>query len=531
MPRRAALRYGGEVTPRRALALTAAAAALGLGLGRAPTARADASAQRVVVDQAIVEPALVPGLARLRVHATAIDINGAIIDVDGDKRWTVQVGGSTRRDAVLVGQADAAAEPLALVLVIENAAEYAEDLEVLTAAVAEHLLADLPPSTMVGVQPYGDVLGPATRLGPAKAASAPVTALTAEAEPGAPALLDAVDRALTMLRKAKTSPPGLPLRKAIIVLSDGRDRDDDRARTTQLGQRAARDGVRIHTLGFSPSDTRRPLLSLGELSRQSLGTFRWIRSRGEQAVRDQVVRLRSELRDQYVLTLLAPASELASKKVVVKLTLADRELVSNEVKASPARCSTEPGADACATGYCVVGKCVERARGERGGALGLVLKIAGIAGAGVVVLGVLGWWMSRRTRVVAPAAAASMALPAQPATGAHLAAASGHLPRAASAPAVAGAQLYVLTGALAGTRVGLRHGFVLGALPACDLVADPSASPYHAQIVADDRFGWRVIDLGSTSGTFVNGVRIADQRLQHGVTIRVGSTEVRFLAQ
>lgn len=510
------------MTPRRAHALTAAIAALVLGGGR--QAHAEAPAQRVVVDQAIVEPALVPGLARLRLHVTAIDINGAIIDVDGDKRWSVQVGGATRRGALLVGQADAAAEPLAVVLVIETAAEYTEDLSVLTAGLAEHLLADLPPSTMVGVQPYGDVLGPATRLGPAKASAAPVTALTAEPEPGAPALLDAVDRALTMLRKAKTSPPGLPLRKAIIVLSDGRDRDDDRTRTTQLGQRAARDGVRIHTLGYSPSDTRRPLLALGELSRQSLGTFRWIRSRGEQALRDQVVRLRSELRDQYVLTLLAPASELANKKVTVKLTVADRELVSNEVKASPARCSTEAGADACDTGYCVGGACVQRARAESGSALGLMLKIAGGAVAGLLLLGLLGWWMSRRTRIVAPATSASMALPAQPA-------AAGPMPRAASAPVVAGAQLYVLTGALAGTRVGLRHGFVLGALPACDLVADPSASPHHAQIVADDRFGWRVIDLGSAGGTFVNGVRIVDQRLQHGVTIRVGSTEVRFLAQ
>jgi pSer/pThr/pTyr-binding forkhead associated (FHA) protein len=41
----------------------------------------------------------------------------------------------------------------------------------------------------------------------------------------------------------------------------------------------------------------------------------------------------------------------------------------------------------------------------------------------------------------------------------------------------------------------------------------------------------RVYDLNSTNGTFSNGVRITDYHLDHGATIRVGSTEIRFLSQ
>ena len=33
--------------------------------------------------------------------------------------------------------------------------------------------------------------------------------------------------------------------------------------------------MRIHSLAYSPADLRRPLLVLGELSKQSFGTFRW----------------------------------------------------------------------------------------------------------------------------------------------------------------------------------------------------------------------------------------------------------------
>jgi pSer/pThr/pTyr-binding forkhead associated (FHA) protein len=41
----------------------------------------------------------------------------------------------------------------------------------------------------------------------------------------------------------------------------------------------------------------------------------------------------------------------------------------------------------------------------------------------------------------------------------------------------------------------------------------------------------QIFDRGSTNGTFVNGSRITQLALQHGAQIRIGSTELIFLAQ
>jgi DNA-binding NtrC family response regulator len=71
-------------------------------------------------------------------------------------------------------------------------------------------------------------------------------------------------------------------------------------------------------------------------------------------------------------------------------------------------------------------------------------------------------------------------------------------------------------------------GLVLGADPACDLpIEDSAVSRHHASFtpVGD---GVRVVDLGSTNGTFVNGVKVRDAILALGATVRVGATHVTF---
>ena len=43
--------------------------------------------------------------------------------------------------------------------------------------------------------------------------------------------------------------------------------------------------------------------------------------------------------------------------------------------------------------------------------------------------------------------------------------------------------------------------------------------------------GFGIVDRGSATGTFVNGVRITEARLQHGNLIRIGASSLRYLVQ
>lgn len=61
------------------------------------------------------------------------------------------------------------------------------------------------------------------------------------------------------------------------------------------------------------------------------------------------------------------------------------------------------------------------------------------------------------------------------------------------------------------------------------VVGRSSVSRQHARLYQDNDQWW-VVDLGSTNGTFVNGVRVTQKMLDHGVSVRIGSTEIRFLA-
>src|SRR4051812_38871696 len=69
---------------------------------------------------------------------------------------------------------------------------------------------------------------------------------------------------------------------------------------------------------------------------------------------------------------------------------------------------------------------------------------------------------------------------------------------------------------------------VLGRALDCDVcIADSDISRKHCRIeLAVDQ--WIVRDLGSTNGTFVNGVRTTQAPLHVGDTLRVGNAALRF---
>ena len=81
-------------------------------------------------------------------------------------------------------------------------------------------------------------------------------------------------------------------------------------------------------------------------------------------------------------------------------------------------------------------------------------------------------------------------------------------------------------------RIPLLNGFTIGKAPNSHLVLDDGyTSGQHAQIGMDTAGTCRLYDRNSTNGTFVNGARITEVVLDHGASVRIGSTELRFLAQ
>ncbi len=90
--------------------------------------------------------------------------------------------------------------------------------------------------------------------------------------------------------------------------------------------------------------------------------------------------------------------------------------------------------------------------------------------------------------------------------------------------------LEVRTGVDVGGRLTLDGGrLVAGRGPACDLVVrDTTVSREHAAFVRRGD-AWWVIDLGSTNGTRVNGVRAAEHPIAPGDRIELGDVVVELV--
>lgn len=82
-----------------------------------------------------------------------------------------------------------------------------------------------------------------------------------------------------------------------------------------------------------------------------------------------------------------------------------------------------------------------------------------------------------------------------------------------------------------GDRVPLGEDTLsIGRLPECNIVlGDKKVSRQHAEIRATSA-GWMVVDLGSTNGTRVNGVKITERVLEDGDELTFGNTHMRFEA-
>ncbi|MGQ0825690.1 MAG: FhaA domain-containing protein [Actinomycetota bacterium] len=69
---------------------------------------------------------------------------------------------------------------------------------------------------------------------------------------------------------------------------------------------------------------------------------------------------------------------------------------------------------------------------------------------------------------------------------------------------------------------------MIGRLPDCAVaLSDAQVSRHHAEIRPENN-GYRVIDLGSTNGTLVNGARVASHDLRDGDVIVIGNTSIMY---
>ncbi len=530
------------------------------GLGR--SARAEDAAPpsyRAVIDRANLEPASIGG-TRLTVELSALDLYGKLLDLSDPRSIKLMVGGIKLDAPYARGAYGATSSDTAIVFVIQANLAYAEALPTIAAALDEAVLTRLPDRTQAAILGYGDATETG-KLGAPRAARARLAQLAQDGSASEPALLDTLDRAVRLLKKARPSREGVALRRMIIVIGDGRDRSNDRERVTRLGARSGKDGIRIHTFGFAPSNVRRPLLTLGELSRQSLGTFRWVRTGGAESWTPAFQQLRDEINKQVVLTYFLPAdTDVAGKKLKVVL-VGRTEATSNEAKLGDVQC----GRDACA-GYCVDGTCVIPRGSSSRGVVGWLVLVVGIALGAAVVLGGIGFLLQRRQagppgqRSPAWPAGPGMPAPGAPGVAPGLGAVPGapapgavppgiappakpsrwrSKPKAAPQPAAApqlsaatGPALLMLSGPRAGHRIPLQNGFTIGKAPTSHLVLDDGyTSTHHAQVGVDTAGTCRLYDRNSTNGTFVNGVRVNEVVLDHGMSVRIGSIEMRFLAQ
>ncbi len=81
------------------------------------------------------------------------------------------------------------------------------------------------------------------------------------------------------------------------------------------------------------------------------------------------------------------------------------------------------------------------------------------------------------------------------------------------------------------SAAGAHRRLVIGRADDCDLrIRHGSISRHHCCLEQDDDGEWVLRDLGSTLGTIVDEVRVAEAAVHDGLVARIGSAVLRFQA-
>jgi hypothetical protein len=489
----------------------------------------------------------------IRVFASVVELEGNIDDGRAGPTFVLKMDGKRIGAPLKTQPFGGAAEPLDLVLVIESSALYGPKKNVvpppppeapkgkrdkkqkgaaaspkqkgnkLTRDVVKQaapagdepldkvkdavkaLLEELSPRVRVLLIDYGADMTQHAPFRPASALEGDLDDLQPDGDAGDLALTRAIDAALVQLNKQR--PDGKPARRLIVVVSDGLNSQMDRKTFKTLGDNAARAHVPIHTIAFSPTDERGPLLNLGEISKRSNGTFRWAKTADD--LRAQIETLTDELNKQYVLTYKIDARSLEGRT----FQLSSEDLTSNPLTYDSS---------------------------------------GGVFGYAPATRPLIPWWLWALAGLVVFGGGAAVLVARRPKKQMKFSpyknAAAPHAPAPAAAPVARPAPapqpapvvraptrgvLIVVSGALAGRRVDVgAQPISVGKGPATlQITDDPAVSTRHAEL-AQRGGGFVVTDLGSTNGTFVNNQRITQPtQLGDGDLLRFGNTQMKFRAE
>lgn len=94
----------------------------------------------------------------------------------------------------------------------------------------------------------------------------------------------------------------------------------------------------------------------------------------------------------------------------------------------------------------------------------------------------------------------------------------------------AGFRLLVLSGEMRGKEIDVLSDTIqIGKSRQCDVVLpDESVSRVHVEIRREND-AYRIVDVGSTNGTFVEGAKVSDGFLRPGDVLKLGKVELRFV--
>ena len=458
---------------------------------------------------------------KLKVYASAVELEGDVIDGMPASAFTLLVNGKGKGKAEKTQKFISAGEVVDIVLLVEVAAQYKKALDPVKQALKD-FVEEQSPKMKVRLMTFGSTVDSSKSRSFVSASSlgGVLDDLEVDDDSGDVALTQAIELAvheLGKLDKTKAAPKDsdeeikLPPRRLIVVVSDGLNAKMDRATFKRTAEVALKAHIPIHTIAYSPIDSRGPLLNLGDLSKRSNGTFRWAQKDSD--IKPQLDNLAAEVRNQYVLTFDTDITSVAKYNFGLKC---GAEMKSNIVSGS---------------GVPIV---------VSSSGLGWFWWVLIILVGGLVLLFIIGLIMTKvRNAALTPQQIAAMQMQraGQPSQQNQVKVVAPQQQRAAPQQAgrgVMSGQIICVTGALAGKRFPVANARIsVGRGPhnAINVTDDPSVSANHFAI-GPDGGGLVVMDLGSSSGTFVNGRRIAaPQRINDGDLLRAGeNTQFKFRA-